>query len=95
MPTWQSGGPEPVPPEVPVFPVGTMVPGSNFGHRQRAQLGDQFVALQGARDDLLEDVDDVTHREAFALFCARSGDALVVIHSASSALVCFRSTRSP
>ena len=39
MPTWQSGGPEPAPPEVPMFPVGTMVPGSNFGHRQRAQLG--------------------------------------------------------
>ena len=33
------GGPEPVPPEVPVLPVGTMAPGSNFGHRQRAQLG--------------------------------------------------------
>ena len=36
MQTWQSGGQEPVPPEVPVFPTGTMVPGSNFGHRQRA-----------------------------------------------------------
>ena len=32
-------GPEPVPPEMPVFPVGTVVPGSNCGHRQRGQLG--------------------------------------------------------
>ena len=50
-----------------MFPVGTMVPGSKLRPPPTRPIGGQFVALQGAWDDLIEHVDDVTQREAFAL----------------------------
>ena len=46
---------------------GTMTPRRQLRPLPTHFLGDQLVAPQGARDDLLEDVDDMMHRGGVAL----------------------------